>query len=105
LRKDRSRWEIILDVLEAAQEEKTKKTRIMQRAYLDFRNFNRYFDFLQQEGFIANCDPNPGSYELTENGRELLRRLREVGRMLARLVIPIILSLWMLSSASHALYQ
>jgi len=82
LKKDRSRWEIILDILKVTQEEeKAKKTRIMQRAYLDWRNFNRYFDFLLQEGFIAKCNPEE-CYVLAEKGGILLPRLMEVGEML-----------------------
>ena len=81
LRKDRSRWEIVQDLLKVTKEEKrSKKTRIMQRAYLDWRNFQRYFDFLLVEGFIANCDSN--SYELTEKGEELIKRLNQVDEML-----------------------
>ncbi len=79
--KDRSRWEIIHDLLKVTKEEKkAKKTRIMQKAYLDWRNFQRYFDFLLEEGFIANCDPN--CYELTKRGEELIRRLHQVDEML-----------------------
>ncbi len=83
MRKDRSRWEIILDMLSAIQEEnKAKKTRIMQRAYLDWRNFERYLDFLLTEGFIAKCNPDL-RYELTTKGKELLKRLKEVDNMLS----------------------
>jgi len=62
------------------EENRAKKTRIMQRAYLDWRNFQRYFDFLLEGGFIANCDSN--SYELTEKGEELIKRLNQVDEML-----------------------
>jgi predicted transcriptional regulator len=75
--RDRSRWEIILDVLKAIQEvSKAKKTRIMQKAYLDWRNFKRYFDFLLEEGFIE-CTQDV-CYRLTEKGERLLARLQEV---------------------------
>jgi predicted transcriptional regulator len=83
IRKDRSRWEIVQDLLKVTKEEKrAKKTRIMQRAYLDWRNFHRYFDFLLEEGFIINCDSN--SYKLTEKGEELIKRLDQVDEMLNR---------------------
>lgn len=83
LRKDRSRWEIVQDLLRVTKEEKKgKKTRIMQKAYLDWRNFQRYFSFLLEEGFIANCDLN--CYELTKRGEELIRRLDQVDEMLNR---------------------
>ena len=79
----RSKWEIIADILKVIQEEeKVKKTRIMQRAYLDWRNFQRYFDFLLAEGFIARCNPIPEYYEITENGRNLSEKLKGVAEML-----------------------
>jgi len=85
LRKDRSRWEIVQDLLKVTRaENKVKKTRIMQKAYLDWRNFQRYFDYLLEEGFIANCDSN--CYELTKRGEELIRRLDQVDEMLNRKV-------------------
>lgn len=77
MNRDRSRWEIIMDVLKAIQEEsKAKKTRIMQKAYLDWRNFERYFSFLLEERFIERT-PDV-RYRLTEKGEGLLTRLQEV---------------------------
>lgn len=82
MKKGRSRWDIILDMLKAVQEEdKAKKTRIMQRAYLDWRNFEKYLDFLLSGGFISKCNPD-AYYELTVKGKEMLRRLKEVDEML-----------------------
>ena len=84
-RKERSRWEIIEDMLTVLVEDnKSKKTRIMQRAYLDWRNFRRYFDFLLEEGFIAKCNNlDADNYELTEKGRELLKRLKVIDEILS----------------------
>ena len=83
MKRERSKWEVILDILKVIQEEeKVKKTRIMQRAYLDWRNFQRYFDFLLAEGFIARCNPIPEYYEITENGRNLSEKLKGVAEML-----------------------
>ncbi len=77
--KKRSRWELIYDVLKVTYEEKrSKKTRIMQRAYLDWRNFQKYFELLIDKGFIAKCTSIPDNYEITENGMKLLERLRKV---------------------------
>jgi len=76
--KERSRWEIIHDILKATMEEKgSRKTRIMQKAYLDWRNFQRYFDFLLEQGYIAD-NQEMKSYEPTEKGKELFSRLSEV---------------------------
>jgi predicted transcriptional regulator len=85
LLKDRSRWEIVQDLLKVTKEEnKAKKTRIMQRANLDWRNFQRYFGFLLEEGLIENCDSN--CYELTKRGEELIKRLDQVYEILNRKV-------------------
>src|SRR5659263_596971 len=65
-------------------ETRLKKTRIMQRANLDWRNFQRYFGFLLEEGLIENCDSN--CYELTKRGEELIRRLDHVDEILNRKV-------------------
>lgn len=83
LRKERSRWEIIHDILAVALEEKkAKKTRIMQRACLDWRNFKRYYGFLIEENLLANCNPEKDCYVLTEKGKDLLKRLKEVDELL-----------------------
>lgn len=82
----RSRWEIILDILRVMSEEemesegKVKKTRIMQRAYLDWWNFQNIFGFLIEQGFVEKSNsPEEGtSYELTAEGKDLMKRLREV---------------------------
>lgn len=85
LRKERSRWEIIKDILAVTLEERAaKKTRIMQKACLDWRNFQRYFDFVLEEGFIEKCNPDTGHYMITEKGEELLKRLNEVEELLGQ---------------------
>ncbi|VVB87553.1 Winged helix-turn-helix [uncultured archaeon] len=83
MKRERSKWEIILDILKVVEEEeKIKKTRVMQKACLDWRNFQRHFDFMLKEGFMAKCNPEIGYYELTEKGRNLLNKLSDVGEML-----------------------
>lgn len=82
MKKERSRYEIILDILKATKDEgKVKKTRIMHNANLDWRNFKRYFDYLQADGFITKCNPDPDCYELTEKGKNLLQRLKDVSEL------------------------
>ncbi len=84
--KTRSRWEIILDTLRGIHEEggAAKKTRIMQNAYLDWRNFKKYFDFLLEHGFIEEVDSGGVSseYRLTDKGKEIMQKLLEIERML-----------------------
>jgi len=45
----------------------SKKTHLMQRACLDWRNFQRYFNYLLDEGFIK-YNPDNGNFMLTEKG-------------------------------------
>ena len=81
--KDRSRWEIIFDILHVMQKEKKiKKTRLMQMAYLDWRNFKKYFVYLLEENFISESNPDSNSFSLTEDGVELLERLKKVNELL-----------------------
>lgn len=87
----RNRWEIILDILRVISEEeekvgRVKKTRVMQKAYLDWRNFKRYFDFLVEQGFVGNSDDLEvgKTYYLAEEGKELMKRLWDVEDILRR---------------------
>jgi predicted transcriptional regulator len=83
--KKRNRWEIILDILKVTNEEKKGKiTRIMNKTALDWRNFKRYFEFLQADGFITKCNPDTDCYELTEKGKNLLQSLKEVDEVLEK---------------------
>ncbi len=85
--KPRSRWDIILDILEviAISENRAKKTRIMKKAYLDWRNFQRHFGFLIEGEFIEQIDdPSRGTvYGLTERGKDLKSKLKDVGAIVA----------------------
>ena len=82
--KTRSEWRIILDILRVIYEEekegKVKKTRIMHKANLDWKNFQKRFNSLLDKGVIeSTSDPEKGeSYYLTEKGIDLMKRLREV---------------------------
>ncbi len=81
--KGRSRWEIILNMLYVIKKEKKiKKTRLMQKAHLDWRNFKKYFDYLLEKKFIIESNPDVNSYSLTEDGIELLDRLKRVNELL-----------------------
>ncbi len=81
MQKERSRWEIILDILKVIQdEENVKKTLIMQKASLDWRNFKRYSDFLVDEGFIAMCKDSE-CYAVTDKGGNFLIKLSGISEM------------------------
>lgn len=83
IKKERCRWMIILDLLTVTLEEKrARKTRIMQKACLDWRNFQKYFTFLNKNDFIRLSPVEERSYEITEKGVELMNRLKEVDEMI-----------------------
>ena len=83
--KQRSRWDIMGDILKGiSEEERARKTRIMQRSNLDWRSFKRYFDPLVERGFVGGVG-EPGerkTYELTEKGKDLLMKLQELREIL-----------------------
>jgi len=82
----RSRWELISDILAVISDEgrRAKKTRIMKKAYLDWWSFEKYFAKLQERGFVEKIeDPTVGTiYGLTERGKDLQGRLKDVGAIL-----------------------
>ncbi len=82
----RSRWELILDILRVISDEgrRAKKTRIMKKAYLDWWSFEKYFAKLQKRGFVEKIeDPTVGTiYGLTERGKDLQGRLKSVRAIL-----------------------
>ena len=84
--KQRSRWDITGDILNViSEEERAKKTRIMQRSNLDWRIFKRYFDPLVERGFVEDGSGGQDegeTYGLTEKGKDLLMKLQEVREML-----------------------
>jgi predicted transcriptional regulator len=85
----RSRWDIILDILDVIvmSENRAKKTRVLKMAYLDWRNFQRHFGFLMEKGFVEEIDdPSGGTvYGLTKEGEELRAKLKDVGAVLNKL--------------------
>ncbi len=70
----RCRFLIIYDLMNAInQDGHTKKTKMMQMAYLDWRNFDKYFNVLIVNGFV---EKNKECYKITEKGRILFERLK-----------------------------
>ncbi len=82
----RSKWELILAILSVIADEgrRAKKTRIMKKAYLDWWSFEKYFSKLQERGFVEKIeDLSLGTvYGLTERGKDLLGRLKDVRAIL-----------------------
>ncbi len=73
----RCRLEIAHDILSAVQQEKNpRKTRIMTKSFLDWRNFERYFSILLTEELIAKSNTIEESYIITDKGNILLKDLK-----------------------------
>ncbi len=54
----------------------------MQGTYLDGRAFQRYFNYLLDEGLVAKSNNDFEFYELTTEGKLVLDKLKEVNKML-----------------------
>ncbi len=68
----RSRYEIMLDILQASMEGATK-TKIVYSAYLNFKQADRYIYLLVEGGFLAPMeDGNKKVFKTTEKGLGLL---------------------------------
>jgi predicted transcriptional regulator len=81
--KRRTNYEIIFEILRVVQEKgKVDKTRIMQGIYLEYRAFQKYFNYLLEEGLITKCNLDFEFYELTKDGREVLDKLMEVDKLI-----------------------
>jgi len=77
----RSRWQIIKEILNIIQQEKNvTKTRIMHKAYIDWKNFNKHFEFLIKENLIYRTEEN--KYILTNEGKVLLKKLEDINGVL-----------------------
>jgi len=72
----RSKWEITYAILKALQNGETSKTRIMYKAYLDWRNFTKYIEFLMDKGIVVEKDG--GKLEMTEKGEKVLKIMEEL---------------------------
>ncbi len=55
----------------------------MHTAYLDWDNFQKYFNFLKDESFIVICNNPHEHYQLTEKGEELLNKLQDIEGILS----------------------
>jgi predicted transcriptional regulator len=72
----RGRLDIIADILEASSCE-TRKTYLMYRCNMSFKQLKYYLDFLLRKQLLhtvaEDLDPNFGLFKITDKGREFLR--------------------------------
>ena len=72
----RGRLDLIADILEASQGG-IKKTYLMYRCNLSFRQLKYYLDFLLRTEFLCivaeNVNPNYGLFQVTDKGKQFLK--------------------------------
>jgi predicted transcriptional regulator len=73
----RGRLDIIADILEASQD-KTKRTYLMNRCNLSFKQMKCYLDFLHHKGLLyaTGGDGNLNLIGITEKGKRFLKVYR-----------------------------
>ena len=82
----RSRVDVIMDMLREARTE-ISKTKLMYRCNLNFNSFNSYFEELLDKGLLIEIKHNPGRrilYKTSEKGKNFLRALIEVSKVLSK---------------------
>lgn len=78
----RSELEITAEILSTALN-KINKTRLMYQTNLCNSHFKDYMDYLMDKEFIREIVGNPSRYyQTTDKGKELLKEIRNVLRML-----------------------
>ena len=81
----RRSWpEITVDILEVTLTP-SNKMRIMYKANLNFKRFNKYFYDLLRKGFIEEKNGSDGRlvYKTTERGRTLLEVIRKAQELVS----------------------
>lgn len=76
----RGHFDIIADIL-GASSGGTKKTYLMYRCNLSFRQMKHYLDFLLRKRLLRateNSSSNPGLFEITDKGKEFLKAYRSL---------------------------
>jgi len=72
----RGRLDIIADILEASYYE-TRKTYLMYRCNMSFKQLKYYLDFLLGKELLCvvagDVNPNRGLFEITDKGKEFLK--------------------------------
>lgn len=72
----RGSLDVIADILEASHV-RARKTYLMYRCNLSFKQLEHYLDFLLKKkllrAVVEDGDRNPGLFEITDRGREFLK--------------------------------
>jgi len=80
--KRRDKIDIISEVLEASTNG-IRKTQIMSRISMSFRQVNGYLAFMKDRELLQERNDGKPLYEPSEKGREFLRRYKEIKKYFA----------------------
>jgi predicted transcriptional regulator len=73
----RDKFDIIANMLEAVKSGRNKKTQIMYKAKLSFKQINEeYLPLLEKKAELIKVDENNGGFQLTDKGNEFLKIYR-----------------------------
>jgi predicted transcriptional regulator len=79
--KYRSRTEIVSNILDAANGEKTTKTKIMYKAFLSYAQLKEYLSVLTENNLLEYLDGTQ-AFKTTEKGLNYLKTHNEMGELL-----------------------
>jgi predicted transcriptional regulator len=85
----RSRFDIMATILLAANEKAARKTHIMYKCNLSFKQLRTYLQFLVEMGLLKSAvkdtgpDENPVCFETTKKGEAFIRAYKNLKALLA----------------------
>lgn len=82
LRERRNTIKLAVDILETAFNGATK-TEIVYKANLNFKQVQRFLDFLMKKGLISVSSNKRKRYHTTEKGKEFIRRYRKTVELIS----------------------
>lgn len=82
LREKRDTIKLIVDILEITLNEATK-TDIVYKANLNFKQVQKFLDFLIKKGLIYVSSNKRKRYRTTEKGKEFIRRYRKIVELIS----------------------
>jgi len=85
---NRSRTDIVCNILDAANEGGTTKTKIMYYAFLSYNQLNEYLSVLTENNLIEYLDGTQ-TFKITEKGLKYLKMYNEIRKLLPQITTTI----------------
>ncbi|MBS7608245.1 MAG: winged helix-turn-helix domain-containing protein [Candidatus Bathyarchaeia archaeon] len=77
----RGRLDIISDILEASRR-KVRKTQLMYRCNLSFKQVEHYLGFLLERKLLCHVDGDPCTFKITSKGERFLQAYKSLLRLM-----------------------